>query len=335
MTVTFYTSANLAYLPQSLVLLESLRASNPGRRLVLVLVDELPDDEVTLGLLGSFDEVIVARDLFGPTFAQWIFGHDVVEACTAVKGRALQVLLDRGDVVYLDPDMAVFGSLDEFLVELEGASILLTPHLMTPEPPDSLLVNDELASLRHGAYNFGMFGVTSTPEGRAFADWWTARLEHWCIDDVANGLFTDQRWGDLVPSLFPSAAICRHPGVNVASWNLHQRPFTMSPVGDHLVDGRPLVSYHFTKARHVGLRVSRSKMDANPLAADLWRWYLERLEFHTEAVPARRWAYADHADGIAIVRDRRRLFRSRRGVPGLPVDPFVLRSDDRWWEEAT
>lgn len=334
MTTTYYTSVNLAYLPQALVLLESLRVSNPGHRLVLVLVDELPEDDVTLGLLSTFDEVIVARDLFDGGFAQWIFGHEVVEACTAVKGRALQVLLDRGDVVYLDPDVAVFGALDEFLGELGAASVLLTPHQLTPEPPGSPGIDDELASLRHGAYNFGMFGVTSTPEGRAFADWWASRLEHWCIDDVADGLFTDQRWGDLVPSLFPSAAICRHPGVNVASWNLHQRPFTMSPDGDHLVDGQPLVTYHFTKAGHVGLRVSRLKMAANPLAADLWRWYLERLEFHAASVPVRRWAYADHADGVAIDRDRRRLVRSRRGMPGVPADPFLLRSDDRWWEET-
>lgn len=335
MTPTLCTSANLAYLPQALVLLESLRASNPDCRLVLVLVDQVPDDDLTLAMLGSFDEVIVARDLFDIGFSQWIFGHDVVEACTAVKGRALQVLLDRGDVIYVDPDMAVFGSLDEFIAELGTTSVLLTPHVLGPEPPGSPHLGDELSALRHGAYNFGMFGVTSTPEGRGFADWWTTRLQEFCIDDVADGLFTDQRWGDLVPSLFPSAAICRHPGVNVASWNLHQRPITISPEGDHLVAGRPLVSYHFTKARDVGLRVSRSKMESNPLAADLWRWYLERLEFHTAAVPAHRWAHADHADGVPISRERRRWFRAQWGRPDLPVDPFALRSDDPWWGEST
>lgn len=334
MSPTLYTSANLAYLPQALVLLESVRASNPRCRLVLVLVDELPEDDIVLGHLASFDEVLVARDLFGPDFSQWIFGHDVVEACTAVKGRALQVLLEDGDVVYLDPDMAVFGALDDFFAELEGASVLLTPHVTAPEPPESPYIGDELSALRHGTYNFGMYGVAASSEGRAFADWWTGRLEQHCIDDVPNGLFTDQRWGDLVPSLFPSAVVCRHPGVNVASWNLHQRPFTMSVDGDHLVDGRPLVTYHFTKARDLGLQVSRRKMEDNPLVADLWRWYLERLEFHTAAVPGRRWAYADSVDGVPIELDRRRLFRSRWGMPGLPTDPFALRSDDEWWAEA-
>ena len=334
MTPTLYTSANLAYLPQALVLLDSVRASNPQCRLVLVLVDELPDDEVLLGHLRSFDEVIIARDLFGPSFAQWIFGHDVVEACTAVKGRALQVLLDRGDVVYLDPDMAVFGALDEFVAELEGASVLLTPHLMMPESPGSPHIIDELSTLRHGVYNFGMYGVRSSAEGRAFADWWTTRLEQYCINDVPNGLFTDQRWGDLVPTLFPSAVVCRHPGVNVASWNIHQRHFTMSSHGDYLVDGRPLITFHFTKARNVGLQVSRVKMDDNPLVADVWRWYLERLEIHTDAVPIRRWAYADSVDGVPIDRERRRLFRQRWGMLGLPDDPFALRSDDPWWTEA-
>ena len=333
MSPTLYTSANLAYLPQALVLLESVRTSNPGSPLVLVLVDELPDDAATRRLLDSFDDVLVARDLFDVGFDQWIFGHDVVEACTAVKGRALQVLLDRGDVVYVDPDMAVFGSLDGFLVELAPCSVLLTPHLLVPESTRSVHFDDELSTLRHGLYNFGMFGVTNSPEGAAFAQWWSSRLEVLCIDDVPNGLFTDQRWGDLVPLFFPSAGISRDPGVNVASWNLHQRPFTMSSAGDYLVDGHPLVSYHFTKARDVGLRISRTKMDDNPLVADLWRWYLERLEVHTASVPVRRWAYADSADGVPIDRERRRLFRSRWGMPHLP-DPFRLRSDDEWWSRS-
>lgn len=335
MTATLFTSANLAYLPQALVLRESLQDSNPGCPLVLVLVDEWPQDARTLDLLQSFDEVVLARDLVGDGFSQWIFGHDVVEACTAVKGRALQSLLERGDVVYLDPDMAVFGSLDDFIAELRSASVLLTPHVTKPVPPDSPHIGDELTTLRHGAYNFGMFGVTSTPEGREFADWWSSRLDEYCIDDVANGLFTDQRWGDLVPSLFPAASICRHPGVNVASWNLHQRAITMSLDGDHLVDAHRLVSYHFTKAGSVGLRVARLKMEDNPLVADLWRWYLERLDAHAAGLPRRRWAYADHADSVPISRDRRRSFRARRGTAGLPVDPFALRSDDRWWLECS
>lgn len=330
MSPTLYTSANLAYLPQALVLVESLRRSNPGLPLVLVLVDELPDDDVTRRHLDSFDEVLVARDLFGSGFAQWIFGHDVVEACTAVKGRALQVLLERGDVVYLDPDMAIFGSLTPFLTELTSCSVLLTPHVTMPAPTDSADLGDELTTLRHGLYNFGMYGVSASPEGRAFADWWSSRLDAFCIDDVPSGLFTDQRWGDLVPVFFPSARLCRDPGVNVASWNLHQRPFSMSDHGDYLVDGHPLVSYHFTKATGVGLRVSRLKMDANPLVADLWRWYLERLVIHSASVPSHRWAYAESADGVPIERSRRRLFRSRWGTPDLP-DPFGLRADDEWW----
>lgn len=330
MRPTLFTSANLTYLPQALVLLESLRISNPAARLVLVLVDEEPEDDVTVERLETFDDVVVARDLFGEGFEQWIFGHDVVEACTAIKGCALRRLLGPGDVVYLDPDLAVLGPLDDFFDLLAGSSVLLTPHLLGPVAADSVHVGDEITTLQHGLYNFGMFGVASTPEGREFADWWGDRLRTRCIDDVLNGLFTDQRWGDLVPSFFPSSSICRDPGVNVASWNLHQRPLTMSSTGEYRVDGHRLVSFHFTKALGIGFEVSRMKMVENPLVADLWRWYLERLEHHSAGLPQHRWAYADSSDGVPIPLERRRGFRRLWGDDGLP-DPFRLRSDDPWW----
>src|SRR5690606_34656630 len=40
-----------------------------------------------------------------------------------------------------------------------------------------------------------------------------------------SSLFTDQRWIDFVPSLFPAGAVrvWRHLGCNLAPWNFHER----------------------------------------------------------------------------------------------------------------
>ena len=52
-----------------------------------------------------FDRVVTAEELFGEETDRWLFGHDIVEACTAVKGRAHLHILQQPDVervVYFD-----------------------------------------------------------------------------------------------------------------------------------------------------------------------------------------------------------------------------------------
>ena len=39
-------------------------------------------------------------------------------------------------------------------------------------------------------------------------------------EEAAFGVYTDQRWCDLVPALFDGVKVLRDPGLNVASWNL-------------------------------------------------------------------------------------------------------------------
>ena len=325
MTLEIFTSANLAYLPQASVLAESVKRHAPDARFTLILVDALPEPDSSHGLRlssGLFDDVVTAEDLLGSDHESWMFGYDVVEACTAVKGSALVRLLDRGNpVLYLDPDTALFGSLAGVREALDGCSVLLTPHQLEPVTPDSPAVEEEICTLAHGIYTFGMFGVNPSEEGRQFAEWWSSRLDELCVDDIGRGLFVDQRWGDLVPSFFPNFSILRHAGVNVASWNLHQRHLSVDDRGDYWVNGDPLVMYHFTKGLGIGYEVSKMKMMQNPLVADLWRWYLERLEFVSSELGPTKWSYGFYRDGTPIPKSDRELYRA--DVPGDRIrDPF-------------
>ena len=339
--ISIFTSANLAYLPQCLILRESVERYEPDAHFVLVLVDRMPTDPVMIERLGLFEEIILVEDLLGDECEDWMSRYDVVEACTSVKGRAVRRLLARGDnVVYLDPDTALFGPLDAFTAQLETSSVVLTPHQLEPAIIDSPWIADEISSLAYGIYNFGMFGVRACPEGIAFADWWDERLSTLCIDDIPRGLFVDQRWGDFVPNFFPAASICRHPGINVASWNLHQRLMTLDVNGDYRVNGEPLVMYHFTKGTGIGLQASRAKMDDNPLAADLWRWYLERLEWFGRGHRAPVWAFtpvngpqrASVPDGgklSPLTPDDRRVFAAFAPDEQLSALPIGSVSPDR------
>ena len=129
-----FTSANLAYLDRVAVLNESLKKYNPEVIFTLVLVDDFPSDQHQLRLISQFDQVITTESLGIPNYQSWSQKLSVVELCTAVKPFALQFLLSYGDdVVYLDPDIAVFNSFVELKNLLIENDIVLTPHILESE----------------------------------------------------------------------------------------------------------------------------------------------------------------------------------------------------------
>jgi hypothetical protein len=148
-------------------------------------------------------------------------------------------------VVYLDPDICVFSPLPEVAERLQADSIVLTPHLAAPESSLEGVLGNELTSLRFGTYNLGFLAVAASESGEAFARWWAERCYRFCRDEPAQGLFTDQRWIDLVPGLFEGVGVLRAPRLNVAAWNWNHRDIA-SVDGLYTVSGAPLGFYHFT-----------------------------------------------------------------------------------------
>ncbi len=150
MRICCYTCFNYAYLGRARTLLATLRVAHPDWKVCAVIVDEPPYDEPEAGLLAGFDVVLGLRDLGIPRVRAWLFKHDVVEACTAVKAAAMLRLMDAGydAVVYLDPDIAVFHPLDPVMAALDHAAIVLTPHQTSPNRNYQVMVDNELTSMR-------------------------------------------------------------------------------------------------------------------------------------------------------------------------------------------
>jgi hypothetical protein len=224
MKISVYTSCSLNYLPKARVLAETLAATNPGARLTLCLNDRPPDwfDPA----VEPFDRIWLPEDLgYEPG---WIFQHNVMELCTAVKGRALMRLIEEdgdgaGLILYLDPDVVVYNPLSPVDGYLGDASIGLVPHILAPEETALGLELTEISVASHGVYNLGHLILRPDARGRAFARWWADRLDLHCFDDRARGLFTDQRWVDLAPAIFEGVKILKQPNLDVASWNIGRR----------------------------------------------------------------------------------------------------------------
>ena len=326
----FYTSINNNYFPKARILAKSLKQYRPTDKFSLVLSDEIPTDVDILK--EPFDEIIRVEELGIPVdnLPQWIFIHSVVELCTAVKGQALVRFLEEGSdkVVYLDPDIAVFDDLKELDDLLNVYDVVLTPHQTIPENNNVDVENNEICSLQHGVYNYGFYAVHNTKNGLKYARWWRDRLLDYCYDDIPRGLFTDQKWGDIVPALFDNIYIWKNPACNVSTWNLTHRKVTKNINGKYYTNGYQLQFYHFS-GFDSGAQETMLKLYAkdSPILFELREWYIKRLaEEEQDKYSVYPCIYNFYDNKEEIKRSERLLMRNRLDVMNYfkDIDPRVV-----------
>ena len=323
----YYTSINLAYLPKARVLAKTLKAHNQNAYFILLLCEEIP--EYLIPEQEPFDEIITIFDLALPVsnLKQWMYMHNITELATAVKGQALLNFLGRSDkVVYLDPDIMVFHDLSELEQLLDTFSVVVTPHQLVPDSDTVAIEGDEIGSLLRGTYNFGFYAANNSNEGKHFATWFRDRLLHYCYDEVENGLFTDQKWGNLVPAMFNNVCIWRNPGCNVSTWNLCNRKVTQDKDGVYSVNGVPLVFFHFSG---IDSGAQKAMVDlfggGNPLLYKLRDSYLSLCDQNEQKkYESYKYKYNYYNDGKKIQEHERRILRHRPDVIEYfsGTDPF-------------
>jgi glycosyltransferase involved in cell wall biosynthesis/2-polyprenyl-3-methyl-5-hydroxy-6-metoxy-1,4-benzoquinol methylase len=318
------------YLPYARVLGESFLRHHPTGSFTVLLID---GDEPEVGdgrfsCLRLWDIGLPQNEV-----RQLAAIYDVTELATAVKPRFLRYLLDRdgGEVLYLDPDIQVFGSLQEVWELARTHGIVLTPHTTHPLPRDGRRV-DGFHILSAGVYNLGFIAVGT--QSRTFLEWWWSSTRREALIDFNRMMFTDQRWIDLVPCFFDHY-ILKDPGFNVAYWNLHARNVTLE--GDrYLVNGVPLRFFHFSGfdfhrpyllSKHQGDR-PRVLLSERPVLAKLCRDYAARLTasgLGQDQAPQYGWA--ELPSGVPLDSRMRRVYRealmaAERGIESEPPDPF-------------
>lgn len=332
--VHVFTSAALNYIPKARMLFQSLREHHPEWKLHLALADQLPPD---LDLSNEqFDTVVPLSELEIPSWRGWAFCHTIVELATAIKPFMLMHLLKQPGatkVIYLDPDIVVFSKLDDIIDALDESNIVLTPHQTIPEQALSAVIDNEICSLKHGVYNLGFVAVAANEVGQSFANWWGKRIYHFCRADIPNGLFTDQRWIDLVPAFFYGVAIMRSSRHNVATWNITTRSLTHDARGNYLVDGQPLGFYHFTGFDSGAHKVMALKnANGNESVQRLIDWYAAKTGYLSEdSLSKTTWAYGYFSNGVAIDKCQRIVYRERADLQRAFPDPFDASGYLAWW----
>jgi hypothetical protein len=324
-TLHIFTCAAVNYLPKVRILCRSIRVHHPEAVIHLALADERPEWLQAKG--EPFDAILEIAGLGIPDWRTWTFTHSIVELSTAIKPFALKRLLalpDCATVLYFDPDMVLFSRVDDILTTLATSNLALTPHQTKPEQTLEAIVDNEVASLQHGIFNLGFIGVRNTEEGRRFADWWSQRTQFLCRAEVANGLFTDQKWINFAPVFFDGVAILKSPRHNVATWNLTTRRMSGDFDSGFSVDGESLGFYHFTGFDSGAHRIMAIKNAAtSPAVQTLIAWYAREIEVADhDPVSQWPWAFGRFSDGTCIEWAHRWLYRESPDLRKAFPDPY-------------
>lgn len=244
MSLCFATIASGNYLAYVQVLRDSVARHAPDAHFRVLLVDR-PSSSLDDAIARAGLQAAYAYELGLQDFEHLAFKFDVVELNTALKPSFLKRLFGQGfeRVCYLDPDIRMLAAPFTVLQALDKAQIVLTPHSLAPVM-DTKRPSD-IDYLRQGTFNLGFIGLRAGPDAHGFLNWWERRCLGQGFNDATYGVFVDQKWVDLVPSYFESVRVLRHPGCNVAYWNLHERVLAKTDSG-YTANGEPLVFFHFS-----------------------------------------------------------------------------------------
>jgi hypothetical protein len=280
-----FTICTANHLPRALTLAGSLARHASDYQFFLVLIDPLPpgvNRAVTAG-----QRIVTIDDLNTELLKTLRARYDPAEISFCLKPVVFDYLFKRFPrsrvAVYFDSDVMVYHSFRRIEAFLNTRDLVLTPHLLRPQGFDGK-IPDEFGTLRTGYFNMGFAAMANRPSTMRLLKWWRERMVHHGHANRPLGLSADQFWMTFAPYYFDNITIDRHPGMNVAYWNLHERNLSKSK-DMILVNGEhPLIFVHFSgfdpqDPHYISdpLNFNRFRGTEQPVFSELSRQYAERL----------------------------------------------------------
>lgn len=318
------TTITLSYWEQALAVRASYLKFHPESDFHILVVDgPEPDFSVPTGT-----KVHWAKDLPLEGFDSYCMRYNAMELVTSLKAPFLRHLLQTGmydKVLHLDADVLVFDRLDLLFSRLELSAVVLTPHLLSPLPDH--YQPGEINFLLAADHNSGFIGFNRSEEAIHILRWLEARCREGCYDDPSIGLCTDQKWYNLMPSLFAGVHIERSPQFNVAYWNLHERRLSFQD-GKWWVNSEVrLAFFHFSgcsplRPGTLTRYASRYDLEDRPELQPLVEAYFQALrEQGWPASTERPYRFDTFSDGSPISLTARHLY-AISPYRHMAADPF-------------
>lgn len=321
---TAFTIVAKNYIGLAKVLRKSINIHNPEVKFLIFVADE--PDENYKGENG----VLFAKDVVDISQTKWkemAFKYDITEFCTAIKPFCFKYMMGidgTESVMYFDPDIYVFNSLDCLYEKLDKHSILLVPHIVQA----NLNNNNDIVFLNSGIYNLGFLGLKNSNTSLDMIEWWGRKLIDNCYDDILDGTFTDQKWMNFVTSLFPieEVYVSQHLGANMAPWNFYEREVIFEArnvyVKSRITNSKvlPVIFVHYSGFDYRNLlfgeckrnRIENVYMDFDDIQK-LIALYTEKMNDEKSTMLeylSLPYSYNSFTNGVKINKFHRRIYRS-------------------------
>jgi glycosyltransferase involved in cell wall biosynthesis len=314
------------------VLGASLREHHPELPFVVIVADANPGE--VLDLDGAL--TVAGCDLGLDRFPYLALKYSATDLCCALKPAAVrhaarETSADR--VVYLDADIRLYARMDTLLEALLQADVVAVPHTLAPLPhPERLWERPSLGDLAYaGVLNAGLFGMSVTGATRF--------LEQWEQLVTREGAFLRSQGGQMEQNAFnwvlafaERVHVLRDPTYDVAYWNLHDRSLRWAGLDGGegwLVDGKPLVAFHFSgfspfEPTNLSRHQNRYSLHYLPSLARLCDEYADALVAAGAAEHASHgYAFDRFPSGISIDGRMREVFKEHEEFIARDVDPWT------------
>ncbi|MFC0213919.1 hypothetical protein ACFFK0_15920 [Paenibacillus chartarius] len=325
MIITTVSSA--AYLKKAMLMAKSAKRHIPNCKVIVGLIEEsIPEG---CAQLPYIDEIVLGKHICPyPNFHKFIFQYNAWEGINSCKAQLLKYAYQthsyENTFVHMDTDMYVFGNFDELEEILNQYKIVVTPHYSySPEP----FRPSELKFYRYyGAINGGFIAFRRDSAAESFIDWWTRRVENYGYLSDKDGLFSDQTWLQYAPVFFDQALVLRHPGYNLAPWNLSERKLSVLNYFQYLTNNLPVRAFHMSGINsHFIDYVNQQPEEQQQIANEIRNMYLYELQsLGYSQLDGIEWSYERYHDGSHIDYKARAALRERYYHDQSIADPFAL-----------
>jgi len=251
-SVDFLTVATVDYTPQALATLRSARRTGNYLSYQYFALDAAPgtatklremlgEDATWISVFGP-EDLLFEREKYLAAFAYY---NPFELACFAKYLAAAYVIGRAGAAdfcLYADSDILFTGDASVALEEIGSDAAMLTPHQLTAASSNAEAEYNALGWLNAGFFCLSARHSATFP----MLKWLVDRIARAGFNAPAQGEFVDQIWLSALGFAFPNQVrLSTHPGMNVAYWNLGERPLSRDGAIT-LSQGKPLLFFHFS-----------------------------------------------------------------------------------------